>query len=102
MTLNSLDSLTIWIQTISKPKLKLRDYASMQDYKVRSYSRPCYLTGCSDCLPNDETNLTIKSNLHELLPKMIRMIPALPKTLQMLIDTFIDKFVATGEDVSFL
>ena len=55
----------------------------------------------SDCLPNDETNMTIKNNLHELLPKMIRALPLLTKTLEMLINTFIDKFVATGEDVAF-
>lgn len=55
----------------------------------------------SDCLPNDETNMAIKNNLPELLPKMIKALPLLTKTLEMLITTFIDKFVATGEDVAF-
>ena len=56
----------------------------------------------SDCLPNEDVNMTIKNSLHEILPKMIKMLPFLPKPLEMLICTFIDKFVATGEDVSFL
>ncbi|CAI2376764.1 unnamed protein product [Moneuplotes crassus] len=54
----------------------------------------------SDFLPNEDGDKMLTS-LHEILPKMIKMLPYLPKPLEMLISTFIDKFVATGEAVSF-
>ena len=39
--------------------------------------------------------------MSEILPKLIKLLPYLSTTIEMLINAFIDKFAQTSEEVSF-
>jgi hypothetical protein len=54
----------------------------------------------AEILPNDAINDSISVSLPEIIPKLVKMLPYLQSSIDMLLRAFIDRFAVDNESIA--
>ena len=68
------------------------------DERLNKLIKACKII--AEILPNDAINDSISVNLPEIVPKMVKMLPHLSSSIDMLLRAFIDRFATDNESIA--
>ncbi|CDW82096.1 UNKNOWN [Stylonychia lemnae] len=69
-----------------------------EDERLQKVIKACKII--ADIMPNDSINESVKASIPEILPKLIKMLPYLTTSIDMLLKAFIERFAIDTESIS--
>eukprot|EP00347_Sterkiella_histriomuscorum_P002617 403367450 len=69
-----------------------------EDERLQKLIKACKII--ADIMPNDSINESVKTSIPEILPKLVKMLPYLTSSIDMLLKAFIERFAIDTESIS--